>query len=552
MDSVRAGRRAVSPTHVSKGSVHGSERTESTSYKSGNNNRPNSKPTRPDRLGLEFSLYIVLAVAQLLLIWLLPFFPTQDGPSHLYNLVILDDLLHGGKAFGEFYTYSLQAVPNLGFHILAYPLLQFLPPLVVERIFLSVFVLLLSISIPIYLRSLGRPSFPMSFFIFPLVFNFSVMKGFYSFVVAIPLMFLAMSISWKIQDRSLPQKTIVLNVTAMLLFYFHLIPFCIFLMSVFLIGMAKTASLKSAAKNVASTTIVLIPSIALLLSYIFFHLGLVGGGLPDWPSGQDIPSLGVELLFFSIDTFSRWQIVVWVPFFILYYMLLRAGVARRLRSGTFNTADKYTIVVTACLVAIYLFAPSRIGSGSLFNVRLPWLILLLSLPILEVPSRSFIERRQVTVFAALSGVFLLLNSILLFNESASVREFTGGVGSGVVRGPFIMTYREKVPRWARVDPLLHAASYYGIAAGCVDVGNYEVGPDYFQVRVREGTPAFPPEPQVSYAIESLDLSRYTFINELLGWEIGAKEPSLVRNQFEKVWHEGKLSIWRRTGVRGGW
>ena len=65
--------------------------------------------------------YILLLIAHIALIWLLPYVPTQDGPSHIYNLQILHDLLNGGKEWGEFFVYQLSAVPNLGFILLAYP-----------------------------------------------------------------------------------------------------------------------------------------------------------------------------------------------------------------------------------------------------------------------------------------------------------------------------------------------------------------------------------------------------------------------------------------------
>ena len=87
---------------------------------------------------LVFTWYLLLLAAHIGFIWWLPYFPTQDGPSHLYNMVILRDLLNGGEEWGRYFEYQLRIVPNMGFTLFAYPLLYFFPALIVEKIFLSI------------------------------------------------------------------------------------------------------------------------------------------------------------------------------------------------------------------------------------------------------------------------------------------------------------------------------------------------------------------------------------------------------------------------------
>ena len=110
-------------------------------------------------------LYTVLLFAHIGLVWFLPYFPTQDGPSHIYNLVILHDLLNGGKEWGEIFSYQLHAIPNLGFNLLTYPMLHFLHPLTAEKLFLSIYIVLMGCSIPFFLHVFNKPSMPLSFFV---------------------------------------------------------------------------------------------------------------------------------------------------------------------------------------------------------------------------------------------------------------------------------------------------------------------------------------------------------------------------------------------------
>ena len=93
--------------------------------------------------------YVFSLAVHIGIVWLLPYVPTQDGPSHIYNLVILKDLLNGGKEWGDYFTAQLFAVPNLGFHLIAYPLLSVFPPLIVEKIFISTYMVLLGVSVPL-------------------------------------------------------------------------------------------------------------------------------------------------------------------------------------------------------------------------------------------------------------------------------------------------------------------------------------------------------------------------------------------------------------------
>ena len=102
--------------------------------------------------------YLLFLCFHIGLVWLLPYFPTQDGPSHMYNLVILKDLLNGGKEWGDYFTYTLQAVPNLGFNLLAYPMLHLFPPLVVEKLFISIYIALMGIGTYFFLHTFNKTS----------------------------------------------------------------------------------------------------------------------------------------------------------------------------------------------------------------------------------------------------------------------------------------------------------------------------------------------------------------------------------------------------------
>src|SRR5689334_3287327 len=88
-------------------------------------------------------LFIVAALAQLVPIWSVHYLPTTDGPSHLYNAWILRELLVGHDgAIGRYFEIDWRPHPNwIGTALLA-GLMPVTAPLVAEKIFVSVIVLL--------------------------------------------------------------------------------------------------------------------------------------------------------------------------------------------------------------------------------------------------------------------------------------------------------------------------------------------------------------------------------------------------------------------------
>ncbi len=151
---------------------------------------------------LQVILYMILLAAHLAVVWLLPFFPTQDGPSHVYNLVVYRDLLQGKGAWDRFYVLNERSISNQGFFLIAYPLLSVLTPGAAERAFLSLYVFLLGAGVPLFLRTFGRPALPASFFLFVVVFNRPLLTGFYSNSIGVPLLLLAIAVVWKTRGRS--------------------------------------------------------------------------------------------------------------------------------------------------------------------------------------------------------------------------------------------------------------------------------------------------------------------------------------------------------------
>ncbi|MCK9418564.1 MAG: hypothetical protein M0R70_04185 [Nitrospirae bacterium] len=495
-------------------------------------------------------IYIVCLTAHIGVVWLLPYIPTQDGPSHIYNLVILKDLLNGGREWGDYFTVHLRAVPNMGFHLIAYPLLSVFPPLIVEKIFISCYMVLMGVSVPLLLRTFNRPVLPLAYLVFPVLFNFTLLMGFYSYAITVPLFILAFALSWEIRNRSIYVKFICLNAAGFVLFYFHLIPFIFFLMSLVTIIMAEAAGYKRKIRELFMLAVLILPS----LLNLFYYLGQGTGGFsPDSLylfSISRLLELIVDLSFFSTVNVLPWQLV---PASLFMFLIVVFGLVslkdirtKWSRSEDIPTSEKTLIYLAAALIAIYLFAPSYIGAGAYLNQRIPWVILLIMVPLLQMPDTVFFKRFGQVVIVSVVVIFFVFNSALLWNQNLEVKKFLSGLDAQMPRGAFVMTFKPEVSEKFRVDVLLHAASYYGIFKGCVDIGNYETAFSYFPVHYKKGLPAFPSQYQIFYNPTSIDWSLYPSIHYLLGWELENRNKEKLLKNFNLVEEEISFTLWRRN------
>lgn len=496
--------------------------------------------------------YTLLLAASISLVWILPYFPTQDGPSHMYNLVILHDLLNGGKNWGSFYTYKLQATPNLGFHLIAYPLLHLFPLLIVEKLFVTFYILLMGVSVPVFLKTFGSRVFPFAYFVFPVLFNFCLMMGFYSYVITVPLFLLALSVSWKIRNSSLPLKIFSLNVAGIILFYFHLIPAVLYMMSLMIMVISENASVKDKIKNAAKLLAITTPSV--LNIFVYFLGSSSFSGFHGSSANVSTVDLLRDLLSFSTVTYSSLLVI---PISLLLFLFLfsldvffRSSIKKRSDNSRwfpyFSSKEKFLLLLASAITCIYFLAPFRLGEGSYFNQRFPWVILLITLPLLRFPEKVMSGRFCSAVVAGVAVLFLACNVSILWQQNMIVQTFLSGRDAPLPKGALIMLYKNKDSVWSRVDVLLHAASYYGIEKGCIDIGNYEAGSNVFPVRFKRCFPVLPSQDQIAYDPETIKWDKYPSIHYLLTWETDANSRKKLNNFFHVIWGKESFSIWRRN------
>jgi len=502
--------------------------------------------------------YTLLLIIHIGLVWVTPYFPTQDGPGHIYNLVILKDLINGGKEWGSFFSYQLHAVPNLAFILISYPLLQFFPPLIVEKLFISIYIVLMGSSVYLFLRTFNKASLTFIFFVFPVIFNFNLMMGFYSYVITVPLFLFAFSLSWKTRNRSAAYKFIFINLAGLIIFYFHIIPFIFFLLSLLCITIVQSNGFKRIFFDQLKLLSIISPSLLVLFLYLANSTKSV---LPDFAylfSLSRYIYLRNDLFFFSTVTFSQWQMLpgfmftcLFLSFFILsIYLLIKDPDKGWLKIGDVSASDKVLIYLSFLLLLIYFATPFRFGGGDFFNQRFPWVIFIILLPLLQINKRFLSERFVLVSIASVAVIFLVFNAFIFLQQSSRVEKFLSGLNAGIPKGAYVMTYKTRDPEagWPRIDALMHGASYYGIFNECIDIGNYETGSEYFPIKFKDNIPPFPSLDQIAYRAETINWSEYPSIQYVLGWEINKSDKNKLNNFFHIIYEKDFFSLWQRNTI----
>ena len=81
---------------------------------------------------------MILVALHLTPIWLFTYFPTQDGSSHIYNAYVLKEYhKHQNYRLREVYNLNLMLFPNWSSQVIMTAFMHILPPIVCEKIVIS-------------------------------------------------------------------------------------------------------------------------------------------------------------------------------------------------------------------------------------------------------------------------------------------------------------------------------------------------------------------------------------------------------------------------------
>jgi hypothetical protein len=132
-------------------------------------------------------LFYTLLAVQVIWIFTLPLFPTQDGPVHIYYAHIIAALFSGSMIYSTcFYIQHILPPYSLHYYFLI-AAMKFFSAHMAEKQLVAGIVLLTATGFRAFTRTLGDDSGIVSLGVLPLLFHQSLLMGFYNYSLALGL-----------------------------------------------------------------------------------------------------------------------------------------------------------------------------------------------------------------------------------------------------------------------------------------------------------------------------------------------------------------------------
>jgi len=427
-------------------------------------------------------LFFALLALSLVPLWACPYFPSQDGPTHLENAVILRDYHRTDRPLlRTFYTLSSDFDPNWFGHLVLSGLMGFFAPLIAEKVLLTGYLVLLPLAARYALDGMRPGAGWLGVLTFPFAQHFLYHMGFHNFCYSLAVFFLVVGYWLRHADHFGLRQTLVLAVLLVLLYFCHLVAVVMALMLIGTLAAGWTL-IDRRGRRLLGPTLAFVPVLVLGVAFVGRQ-----GQTMNW---EYKPLLLTRLL----------ELDVLVSYFDLERLLSRitflglAGLAglvlwQRQRARLLEKRDLLLAVVALALVA-YFTAPAALSGGSFLNTRLSLFVFFFLILWLAVHPFGLRLKRVLQSAAALVALGLLgLHAWAYAEFNTHLAEFAGlqdrlKPNTTVLQLAFTHGLRTGPLERAKVGAFRNAAAYLTLRGDIVDLENYEANTSYFPVRYR--------------------------------------------------------------------
>ena len=457
------------------------------------------------------ALFVAVAALHLLPIWRVRLIPTVDGPSHLYNAVVLRELAGGSPEFGRVFMADLRPNPNWLGHALLFLFIGIVPPLAAEKLLVSLIVLL-------FLAGCWRLGGAYAFLAMPLAFHLLLQMGFYNYSLGLALVLHALA-SWRQSQGWKPAVWMLLVGLA------HPLPAAapmVFIGIAWLMSSRRWQQLLPLAAP------------ALILCWFFLQPKLPGG---QWMwKGALLWQPLVRMM--SLFTFDQRQITFGTLLCVVYAALI---VATLVLDGL-KTRPSLFLVLTLVSVVMYLAAPVSVQEGYLLKARLLIFPYLLILPWLTPRLARWPLAVALAIVAVANVVYIRdcwkRNEKVMAGAIAPL--YAAAPGSTLL--PLVFDHTTP---YSHLALLSHAVSYAAADRRLVDFGNYEADQSFFPVAFH---PALrrPAIYEIEASPATIDVSAYAgMVDYVYTWKMPPSFESRITPDYNLVNAAGDARLYAR-------
>lgn len=486
-------------------------------------------------------LFFGLALLYVVPFWTVSYLPTVDGPCHTYNAWILRQYGNAEQypLFQKYYEINARPYANWMSQGGMALLMFLVPPLAAEKLFVSLYALLL-LSGAWYLAGAvesGRRW--LAFLVFPFVHNHMFQFGFYNFSMSLALFPWIVGFWWRHRERGGLGYVVGINLLLWLCYFAHILSFGLALVSVAVLWLA-TLRRDNWRRHVLLHVPALAPQGFLPLWYLVGQRGEATASI--WSLFIQTRYLLELHALFTFDLVQRWMAVgVAVTFGGLVLLTLI-----RRRKPLPREGDAF-LLLAVVLTVFYFLSPEAMGGGSMIKVRIslyPWLVLIPWLsPDLGSRARGIFVSGLALVWLLNAGYLIRWYRLL----EGDMKIYLSGLDPVRPDTRVLPLFFGQAPRAVKINVLTHAIDYEALEKGLIDWDNYEAATAFFPTRFRESAP--PPNiwtieatPDQLRLPEWRDRADYIYV-----WRMPPGHPmrSRLRRPYDLILVKGGGELWER-------
>jgi hypothetical protein len=482
---------------------------------------------------------VLLVGLELALVAAHPRLPSNDGPAHQYSAWVAHRLANdpGDPLAAAFVLNPRRIYPNAAYSWFLQSLAGALPMPLAERLGAGLYLLALPLSVGLFARALGREPWLPALAAAALALGFPFFMGFFGFLWGVPLVFLFWAALIRVRERPDTRGLLAANALAALVFCAHLVAFVVAIVG----GVALIAS---GARRMRSWLALAGMLPVAVLSPWFWPRTVGASADLRWTEGPlerlvSTLTLGVGSSFGGAERAGA----------ALAGLGLTAVVAVALARGARSPGRRLAPLLLV-LLALALFAPSAVGSGSFLAERLmlfAWLAAGAALGALGGRCRSATALAVLSLALAHLG-FLEARCREFDREMSVYLSALDRIPAGSALYAFVHTnpHRDFV-----AQPIVTAACHYHLALGSPNFGLYQAAPPdapYFPIqytkRARRRFPSGVPRGHLALGRAG------PWADYLLVWKAPERELARVQasGRYRIEFENGPLRLYRRSAT----
>jgi len=446
----------------------------------------------------------IVVVLHIVLIWLAPRMPTQDGPSHLHNadaLLRLSD--PESSEFRKFYVINPSPSPNWLGHVILAGLLTSLPPAAAEKVFVSIYAIGFMLAVRYALRSVSASGGALALLATPFILSWHLYMGFYNYCIGLVLWCVGFGYWLRRRGLRSARQVGTFALLCVLLYASHptaLVALGVAIGASGLFGMSlrragRGGEPTAPAHSRELTARLLLPLVstlpALALAVVYGRTG-GGGGETRWAPLREVAlELATMDPLVALNEAERPIAAAFAA--CLTIIVVAVAHDRWSRPRTPGASTEVSLyAAAAALLALYFVTPGGIGGCWYVNGRiLPFAVLSLLIASGAGPLRPWLARALPIAGCVFTVAFLLVRAPAHLAMGALLAECVAPAplvtpNATVLSIGFAHGGRDASgrPLSTRVKPFLHLGAAIAAERGAIDLRNYEANTSVFPVRYR--------------------------------------------------------------------